>query len=90
MDCSAGQPKPIFLVEGYLDELQDRVAVRIKATGTEDNKAVFDERITLPLTLELKSLAPAEKFSSQNGPTWVRPGFHVLRKRGQRFVNGFR
>lgn len=82
VDCSAGQPKPTFLVEGYLDELQDRVVVRIKATRTEDNKAVFDERVTLALTPELKSLeskplSPAEKSSSQNGTTWVRPGFRV-------------
>jgi TonB family protein len=82
VDCSAGQPKPTFLVEGYLDELQDRVVVRIKATWTEDNKAVFDERVTLALTPELKSLeskppSSAVKPSNQNGPTWVRPGFRV-------------
>jgi TonB family protein len=82
VNCSAGQPKPTFAVEGYMDELQDRVVIRIKATRTEDNKAVFDERVTVPLTPELQALESkpplaAEKPSGESGPTWVRPGFHI-------------
>jgi TonB family protein len=82
VNCSAGRPKPTFVVEGYLDELQDRVVVRLKATRTEDNKAIFDERVALPLTPELQALeskppSAAEKPSGENGPTWVRPGFHI-------------
>jgi TonB family protein len=82
VNCSAGQPKPTFVVEGFMDELQDRVVIRIKATRTEDNKAVLDERVTVPLTPELQALESkpplgAEKPSGESGPTWVRPGFHV-------------
>jgi len=82
VNCSAGQPKPTFVVEGYMDELQDRVVIRIKATRTEDTKAIFDERVTVPLTpplqaLELKPPSAAEKTPGGSGPTWVRPGFHI-------------
>jgi TonB family protein len=82
VNCSAGQPKPTFVVEGYMDELQDRVVIRIKALRMEDHKAVFDERVTVPLTpalqaLESKPASAAEKPSGEGGPTWVRPGFHI-------------
>jgi TonB family protein len=82
VNCATGKPKPTFVVGGDMDELQDRVVVRIKVTRTEDNKAVFDERVTLPLTPELKALesrspSVAEKVSDGSGPTWVRPGFHI-------------
>jgi TonB family protein len=82
VNCSAGQPQPTFVVDGYMDEFQDRVVIRIKATRTEDNKSVFDERVTVPLTPDLQALeskppAAAEKPSNQNGLTWIRPGFHV-------------
>lgn len=80
VNCATGKPKPTFVVDGDMDELQDRVVVRIKATRTEDNKAVFDERVTLPMTPELKALesrlpSATEKVSGGSGPTWVRPGF---------------
>jgi TonB family protein len=80
VDCSAGQPEPTIVVDGYLDELQDRIIVRIKATRIADEKTIFDERITLPLTPELQALeseplSAAEAPSSLNGLTWVRPGF---------------
>ena len=82
VNCSAGKPKPTFVVEGYMDQLQDRVVIRIKATRTDDNKAIFDERVTVPLTPELQALesklpSAAGKLSGENGPTWVRPGFHI-------------
>jgi len=82
VNCSAGKPKPTFVVEGNMDLLQDRVVIRIKATRTEDNKAVFDERVTVPLTPELQALeskppSVTEKPSGENGPAWVRPGFHI-------------
>jgi TonB family protein len=82
VNCSAGKPKPTFVVEGDMDQLQDRVVIRIKATRTEDNKAIFDERVTVPLTPELqtmeaKPLSVSEKPSGENGPTWVRSGFHI-------------
>jgi TonB family protein len=82
VNCSAGKPKPTFVVSGFMDELQDRVVVRIEATRTEDKKSVFDERVTVPLTpemqaLESKPVAAAGKTSDQSGLTWVRPGFHV-------------
>ncbi len=82
VNCSAGKPKPTFVVEGYMDQLQDRVVIRIKATRSEDSKAIFDERVTVPLTPELQALetkppSVTEKPSGENGPTWVRPGFHV-------------
>ncbi len=82
VNCAAGKPKPTFVVEGYMDQLQDRVVIRIKATRTEDNKAIFDERVTVPLTPELQALetkptSVAEKPSGENGPAWVRPGFHI-------------
>ena len=65
-----------------MDQLPDRVVIRIKATRTEDNKAIFDERVTVPLTPELQALesklpSVTEKPSGENGPTWVRPGFHI-------------
>ncbi len=82
VNCSAGKPKPTFVVEGHMDELQDRIVVRIEATRIEDKKTVFDERVTVPLTpemqaLESKSVAAAGKPSDQIGLTWVRAGFHV-------------
>jgi len=81
-NCSAGKPKPTFVVEGHMDELQDRIVVRIEATRIEDKKTVLDERVTVPLTaamqaLESKPVAGTGKVSDQNGLTWVRPGFHV-------------
>jgi TonB family protein len=83
VNCAAGKPKPTFVVEGDMDELQDRVVVRIKATRTEDNKAVFDERVTVPLTAELQALqskpvSATDKPSGPNAPAWIRPGFHVV------------
>ncbi len=80
--CSAGKPKPTFIVEGYMDELEDHVVVRIKATRTEDNKSVFDERITLALTPELRGLeskpvSATENPAGQYGVAWMRPGFHI-------------
>jgi TonB family protein len=82
VNCSAGKPKPTFVVEGYMDQLQDRVVIRIRATRTEDDKAIFDERVTVPLTPELQAMESkpstiTEKPSGENGPTWVRPGFHI-------------
>jgi TonB family protein len=82
VNCSAGKPKPTFVVEGHMDDLQDRIVVRIEATRIEDKKTVFDERVTVPLTaamqaLESKPVAGAGKAYDQNGLTWVRPGFHV-------------
>jgi TonB family protein len=82
VNCAAGKPKPTFVVEGDMDELQDRVVVRIKATRTEDNKAVFDERVTIPLTAELqaresKSVPATDQPTGQNAPAWIRPGFPV-------------
>jgi TonB family protein len=82
VNCAAGQPKPTFVVEGHMDELQDRVVIRIQATRTEDNKSVFDERVTVPLTPELQALESktplaAAQRSGEGGPTWVRPGFHL-------------
>jgi TonB family protein len=82
VNCSTGKPKPTFVVGGDMDELQDRVVVRTKATRTEDNKRVFDERVTLPMTPELKALesrspSVTEKVSGGGGPTWVRPGFRL-------------
>jgi TonB family protein len=82
VNCAAGKAKPTFVVGGEMDELQDRVVVRIKATRAEDNKAVFDERVTVPLTpemqaLESKPVSPSDKPSGLNAPAWIRPGFHV-------------
>jgi TonB family protein len=82
VNCGAGQPKPTFVVNGYMDELEDRVVIRIEATRTEDSKAIFDERVTVALTPELQALeskppVAAEKPSGESGPTWVRPGFHI-------------
>jgi TonB family protein len=82
VNCAAGKPKPTFVVNGYMDELEDRVVIRIEATRTEDNKAIFDERVTVPLTPDLRALeskrsSAAEKPSGESGPTWVRPGFHI-------------
>jgi TonB family protein len=82
VNCSAGQPKPTFVVEGSMDELQDRVVIRIEATRTEDNKPVFDERVTVPLTPQLQALeskppSAAEKPSGESAPAWVRPGYHI-------------
>jgi TonB family protein len=82
VNCSAGKPKPTFVVSGYMDELQDRVVVRIEAVRTEDKKSVFDERVTVPLTAELQALeskpvSTPDKPSGQNEPAWIRPGFHI-------------
>jgi TonB family protein len=82
VNCAAGQPKPTFVIEGSMDELPDRVVIRIKATRTEDTKTVFDERVTVALTPELQALeskppSAAQNSSGGSGPTWVRPGFHI-------------
>jgi TonB family protein len=82
VNCSTGKRKPTFVVDGDMDELQDRVVVRIKATRIEDNKAFFDERVTLPLTPELQALqskppSSATKAFGESGSTWVRPGFRL-------------
>jgi TonB family protein len=82
VNCAAGKPEPTFVVNGYMDELEDRVVIRIEATRTEDKKAIFDERVTVPLTPELWALeskppSSAEKPSGEGEPTWVRPGFHI-------------
>jgi TonB family protein len=82
VNCAAGKPKPTFVVNGYMDELEDRVVIRIEATRTEDDKPIFDERVTVPLTPQLQALeskppSAAEKTPSESGPTWVRPGFHI-------------
>jgi TonB family protein len=81
-NCSAGRPKPTFIVDGSMDELQDGVVIRLRATRTEDHKAIFDERVTVPLTPQLQALeakppSAAEKPSGEGGPDWVRPGFHL-------------
>jgi TonB family protein len=78
--CSAGQSRPTIVVDGYVDVLDDRVALRIKATRIEDMKTIFDERITLPLTPELQSLeskpVPGNGSSPAGvGTVWNRPGF---------------
>jgi TonB family protein len=82
VNCAAGMPKPTFVVEGDMDELQDRVVVRIKASRTEDHKAVFDERVTIPLTAELQALeskpvSATGKPAGADAPAWIRPGFHI-------------
>jgi TonB family protein len=81
-NCSVGRPKPTFIVDGAMDELQDGVVIRLRATRTEDHKAIFDERVTVPLTPQLQALeakppSAAEKPSGEGGPDWVRPGFHL-------------
>jgi TonB family protein len=82
VNCAAGKPKPTFVVEGDLDALPDLVVVRIKATRTEDNKALFDERVSVPLTaalraLESKPVSATDQPGGQHDPAWIRPGFHV-------------
>jgi len=82
VDCSAGQPKPSIAVEGYFDDLPDRIVLRIKATRNEDNKILFDERVSLPLTPEMqswesKALSTSGTPDNQEGLTWVRPDFHM-------------
>jgi TonB family protein len=82
VNCSAGKPKPAFVVSGYMDELQDRVVVRIEATRTEDKKSVFDERVAVPLTpemqaLESKPVSASDKPSGPGAPAWIRPDFRI-------------
>jgi TonB family protein len=81
-DCSAGQPKPTIVVDGYTDNLTDRLAIRVKATRIEDSKVIFDERTAVPFTPELQSLEPKllsspATPSALTGLAWVRPGFHI-------------
>jgi TonB family protein len=78
VDCSAGQAQPNIVVDGYFDSLDDRIVVRIKAARLEDNKVIFDERISLPLTPELQSLESKpipNKDSAKDDMIWNRPGF---------------
>jgi TonB family protein len=77
-DCSDGQAEPSIVVDGFFDSLDDRVVVRIKATRLEDKKAIFDERISLPLTPELQSLESRPisiRDTAKEDTIWNRPGF---------------
>jgi Gram-negative bacterial TonB protein C-terminal len=71
-----------FIVEGYIDVLPETIVLRIVTTRTRDKKAIFDERITLPLDAEMRSALakpmPEPRAPSKNEPVnWVRPGFRV-------------
>jgi TonB family protein len=77
-DCSEGQAQPSIVVDGFFDSLDDRVVVRIKATRLEDKKAIFDERVSLPLTPELQSLESKPitiRDTAKEDMIWNRPGF---------------
>jgi TonB family protein len=76
--CSAGQAEPNIVVDGYFDSLPDRIIVRVKAARLEDNKVIFEERISLALTPELQSLESKRipiKGSAKEDMVWNRPGF---------------
>lgn len=45
------------ILDGYLDELEDQVVLRITLARRPDKTVVFDQRIALPLTPDMKALA---------------------------------
>jgi TonB family protein len=62
--------------------LPGTIVLRIVTTRTRDQKAIFDERIELPLDAEMRSLLatrlPDSRAPSANASiSWVRPGFRI-------------
>ncbi len=56
MKCYSMKFGAMVVVTGSLDDLPDKVAVRVEATRVADRKIIFDERISLPLTPEMQAL----------------------------------
>jgi len=77
MSCYASELKATVIVDGEMDVVSDKVVLWVKALRIQDKKAIFDKRISLPLTPEMQALIshaahpPATASSDRN--TWVNP-----------------
>lgn len=68
MKCYAFELGSAFVVTGELDDLEDKVVVRIKVTRIENRKLIFDKRVSLQLTPGMEQLLKEvpEPFVSSN------------------------
>jgi TonB family protein len=76
--CERPQQDATFMVEGEMDDLPDRIVLRVKATRKDDGKVVFDHRISLPLNSMMSALASKPRNVSkpaEDAITWIRPGY---------------
>jgi TonB family protein len=54
--CYQDEVGAAVAVEGIIDDLSDRISLRVKVWRIADRKNIFDERITLPLSEEMRIL----------------------------------
>lgn len=54
--CYRDEVGAAVVVEGIIDDLSDRIALRVKVWRIADRKNIFDERILLPVTEEMRTL----------------------------------
>ena len=76
--CESPQPDATFVVEGELDDLPDRLVLRVKATRISDSSVVFDQRVVLPLNSMMSALVSKTREVSkpaEDATSWVRPGY---------------
>lgn len=81
-ECNDPKIGAAFVVDGGVDVLPHTIVLRIVTTRARDKQKIFDERITLPLDAEMRSLlampVPDPRAPSKNELVdWVRPGFRV-------------
>jgi TonB family protein len=78
--CKDARPsdEATLVVDGELDDLPDRIVLRLKATRTSDGGTIFDQRVMLPLNSKMKVLIskprPAPNLL-EDAVKWVRPGY---------------
>lgn len=70
MECYINEPSTAVVVRGTVNEESDRLVLWIR--GQRLHETIFDQRITIPATSELKQLM-AEPREHRPTPTWVNP-----------------
>jgi TonB family protein len=56
MKCYADQLRATVIVDGTMDVLSNKVVLWVKALRTKDKEKIFDKRISLPLTPDMRAL----------------------------------
>lgn len=76
--CESPQRDATFVIEGEMDDLPDRVVIRVKATRKTDGNLMFDQRVVLPLNSMMSALVSKPRDVSkpaEDATSWVRPGY---------------
>jgi len=80
--CYEEEAEGALVAEGIMEDLSDRVALRLKVWRISDRKQIFEDRITIPLTDSMRTLHSRAASKSEVPPltaaeVWVNPEHDV-------------